>query len=105
VGDSFFDDEFVIQSSSEDLARRLLADFEIRRLIQKYPDISFEIVDDEGLFRQSFPEGVDELFFQTLGVITDKEKLKDLFDLFALVLDRLCQMGSAYESAPNVTLN
>jgi hypothetical protein len=104
IGDSYFDDEFIIQSSSEDLVYRLLSNLEIRLLIQKQPDIHFEVKDDEGWFREKFPEGVDELHFRTMGVITDKERLKDLFDLFTAVLDQLCRMGSGYERAPNVTL-
>jgi hypothetical protein len=30
--------------------------------------------------------------------------LKDLFELFSLVLDQLCRIGSAYEKDPGVTL-
>jgi hypothetical protein len=104
VGDSNFDDEFIIQASSEDLVRRLLGRVDIRQLIAKQPAIHFEVKDDEGFFRDSFPEGVDELYFRTLGVITDIERLKDLFELFSQVLDQLCRMGSAYEKDPNVTL-
>ncbi len=102
IGDAYFDDEFIIQSSSEDLVYRLLSSIEIRQLIQNQPDIHFEVKDDEGWFQKTFPEGVDELYFQTMGVITDKERLKSLFDLFTAVLDQLCRMGSGYEQNPNV---
>jgi len=47
---------------------------------------------------------VDELYFEVVGVIKDKERLKKLFDLFALVLDELCRFGSAYENEPKVIL-
>jgi hypothetical protein len=104
IGDAYFDDEFIIQSSSEDSVYRLLSSIEIRQLIQKQPDIHFEVKDDEGWFQKTFPEGVDELYFQTMGVITDKDRLKDLFDLFSAVLDALCRFGSAYETKPDVTL-
>jgi hypothetical protein len=104
VGDSYFDDEFIIQSSSEDLAYRLLSNLEVRQLIHKQPDIHLEVKDDEGLFHDKFPQGVDELYFRTLGVITDKQRLKDLFDLFTAVLDQLCRMGSGYEQPPGVAL-
>jgi hypothetical protein len=104
IGDAYFDDEFIIQSSSEDSVYRLLSSIEIRQLIQKQPDIHFEVKDDEGWFQKIFPEGVDELYFQTMGVITDKDRLKDLFDLFSAVLDALCRFGSAYETKPDVTL-
>jgi hypothetical protein len=104
IGDAYFDDEFVIQASSEDLVYRLLSSIKIRQAIQNQPDIHFEVKDDEGWFQKTFPEGVDELYFQTIGVITDKERLKGLFDLFTMVLDQLCRMGSGYEKDPGVTL-
>jgi hypothetical protein len=104
IGDSYFDDEFIIQSSSQDLVYRLLTSLEIRQLIQHQPDIHLEVKDDEGWFQKEFPEGVDELYFRTMGVVKDVERLKALFDLFAAVLDQLCRLGSGYEQNPGVTL-
>jgi hypothetical protein len=105
ISDSYFDDEFIIQSNSEDLVYRLLSNFQIRQLIQKQPNIHFEVKDDEGFFQAKFPEGVDELYFQTLGVIKDIERLKNLFDLFTAVLDQLCRMGSGYDKDPGVVVS
>ncbi len=104
IGDAYFDDEFIIQSSSQDLVYRLLSNLEIRQLIQNQPDIHLEVKDDEGWFQNKFPEGVDELYFQTMGVIKDVGRLKALFDLFAAVLDQLCRFGSGYEINPGVKL-
>ena len=105
VGDPFFDDEFIIQGEPEHLVSALLANSEIRRLIQSQPNIHFQIRDDEGLFKKSFPEGVDELHFEVVGIIKDRERLKNLFDLFAAVLDQLCRLGSAYEKDPGIKLD
>lgn len=102
VGDSFFDDEFIIQGEPEHLVRSLLNNGKIRQLIQSQPDIHFQVKDDDGWFKNSFPEGVDELYFEVVGVIKDRELLKNLFDLFASVLDELCLQGSAYEGTPEV---
>ena len=77
---------------------------EIRRLIQEQPRISLELKDDAGTFRKKFPEGVDELHFQVMGVIKDVERLKKLFDLFAEVLEQLHALGSASEEDPGVKL-
>ena len=104
VGDAFFDDEFIIQGEPEALVSRLLSNVEVRQLIQSQPDIHFQVKDDDGWFKSKFPEGVDELYFEVVGVIKDRERLKSLFDLFALVLDELCRFGSAYETDPNVIL-
>lgn len=104
IGDSFFDEDFVVQGSSEDVVKHLLGNSTIRALIQSQPDIHFQVKDDEGWFLQVFPDGVDELYFQTYGVIKDKQRLKELFDLFSLVLVELCRLGVAYEQDPDVTL-
>jgi hypothetical protein len=104
IGDAFFDDEFIIQGKPETLVSRLLSNVQVRQLIQSQPDIHFQVKDDEGWFNSKFPEGVDELYFEVVGIIKDKERLKNLFDLFALVLDELCRFGSAYETNPQVTV-
>jgi len=104
IGDAFFDDEFIIQGEPEALVSRLLSNVEVRQIIQNQPNIHFQVKDDEGWFKTKFPEGVDELYFEVVGVIKDKERLKKLFDLFALVLDELCRFGSAYENEPKVIL-
>ncbi|HSD84764.1 MAG TPA: DUF3137 domain-containing protein [Anaerolineae bacterium] len=104
IGDAYFDEEFIIQGAPEDQVRRLLQNADICQRIQNQPDIHFQVKDDEGWFGQKFPEGVDELYFQTYGVIKDVQRLKDLFDLFSVVLEELCRMGSAYENEPGVSL-
>lgn len=104
IGDAFFDDEFIIQGEPEHLVGRLFLNSTIRQLLMDQPDIHLQVKDDEGWFSKNFPEGVDELYFQVVGVIKDKERLKKLFDLFSAVLDELCRLGSAYDDEPKVTL-
>ena len=104
TGDPAFDDRFVVQGTSGEAAIRLLSNENIRALIEAQPDVHFEVKNDDGWFGAIFPAGVDELYFQTLGVIKDEQQLKGIFDLFSLVLDELCRMGSAYESDPGVKL-
>jgi hypothetical protein len=105
VGHDEFDRDFVIKGNDEQKLRRLFSSQKIRDLISAQPDIHFSVEDDEGkLWGKDFPEGVDELYFQVLGVIKDIERLKLLYELFAETLDELCRMGSAYEQAPPVKL-
>ena len=105
VGYDEFDRDFVIKGNDEQKLRRLLSSQKIRDLISAQPDIHFSVKDDEGkLWGKDFPEGVDELYFQVLGVIKDIERLKLLYELFSETLDELCRMGSAYEQAPPVKL-
>lgn len=104
IGQAPFDDAFVIQGTDEAKVRRLLSNAKIRELFVAQPDVHLEVKDDEGWFGATFPEGVDELSFYTGGVITDVERLKQLFLLFAEILHQLCAIGSAYEDDPQVTL-
>jgi hypothetical protein len=104
VGDPEFDEAFIIKGNNEDRVRTLFSDPEIRKRIQEQPKIRLSVEDSEGWFGPKFPEDVDELRFQVLGVITDVARLKALFELFAAVLDRLCKIGSASKQEPGVAL-
>ena len=104
VGFPEFDEEFIIKGNDTEKLRQLFSNSNIRELIQLQPDISLEVKDDEGWFGTDFPEGVDELYFQVNGVIKDADRLKNLYVLFAFVLNQLCVIGSAYEDDPNITL-
>jgi hypothetical protein len=104
VGYEDFDRDFVIQGNEEQKLRRLFSSQKIRELIAAQPDIRFSVKDDEGFWGAKFPEGVDELYFQVVGVIKDVERLKLLYELFAETLDELCRMGSAYKQTPPVKL-
>jgi hypothetical protein len=105
VGHSLhFDEDFIIKGNDETKVRALFANPEIRRLIAEQPEIHLELKDDEGFFSTRFPEGVDELYFQVVGVIKDMERLRKLFDLFAEVLEELHRQGSAAAEDPGVAL-
>lgn len=104
IGDESFDQDFIIKGTDEAQVRELLSNPKIRELIARQPEIRFTVKDDEGWFGASFPEGVDELHFQVVGVIKDVERLKLLYELFAETLEQLCRMGAAYREAPNVKM-
>jgi hypothetical protein len=104
VSEPAFDHDFIIKGSDESQVRSLLSSQKLRDLIARQPEIHFSVKDDEGWFGTSFPEGVDELRFEVTGIIKDVERLKLLYELFAVTLDELCRIGSAYEGDPNVTL-
>ena len=102
VGDPDFDRDYVIQGNDEVKVLTLFGNPTIRQLIQTQPSIHLQVKDDEGWFSKSFPEGVDELYFEVVGVIKDVERLKSLYELFAEVLNHLCHIGSAYENDPQL---
>jgi hypothetical protein len=104
VGYPEFDNDFIIKGNDESKVRSLFMNDKIRALTQQQPSISLEVKDDEGWFGADFPEGVDELLFQVVGVITDVERLKSLYELFSETLNHLCHIGSAYENDPQIKL-
>jgi hypothetical protein len=104
VGDSFFDDDFIVKSTDESRVRLLLANARIRELLSRQKDIRFSVRDDDGWFGTKYPDGVDELHFAVAGVIKDIDRLKLLYDLFAATLDELCRIGSAADTPPGVEL-
>lgn len=101
IGDEYFDKDFVIKGNDQFQITRLLAGDEIKAMIEKHPKIHFEIRDDEGIFTKKYPDGVDELYFQCIGVLKNEAQIKDLFDLFAFTLERLVEIDSAYAHDPN----
>ena len=104
IGDPQFDEGYMIKGNDELKIRSLLHSTRVKQLIEAQPSIELQIKDDDGLFGASFTEGTDMLYFACAGVVKDPQVLKDLFELFCCVLDRLVEIDSAYESNPDVTL-
>ncbi len=104
VGYPEFDEAFIIKGRDELQLRSLFASDRLRALLEIQPAIMLQVKDDERIFGRQFPDGVDELYFQVAGVIKDVKRLKDLYELFAVTLNRLCEIGSAYAKGPEVEL-
>jgi hypothetical protein len=104
VGVPEFDEAFIVKGDDEDRVRDLFADPKLRALIAAQPQVRLEVKDSEGWFGPNFPDDVDELSFRVVGVIKDVERLKGLFDLFAVVLERLSKIGSCRKEEPGVIL-
>lgn len=102
VGYPEFDQNFVIQGNDERKLRMMFDDALVRELVDLQPKLHFEIRHDNGWFKEKFPQGVNELYFQTIGTVKDLNRLLDLYDLFAEVLDHLCRIGTAYEDDPGI---
>jgi len=98
-----FDEDFIVKGTDEARVRSLFTNPEIRRLIAEQPAIHLTIKDKDRPF-DGFPEEVDELVFHVQGVIKDVARLRNLFDLFAEMLDELCRMGCAALEDPGVSL-
>jgi hypothetical protein len=105
IGDTHFDDAFIIRSNDEEKVRCLLTE-EIRQVLMEQieGDFGLCIRDSEEWLGPKFPEGVNELYLLTLGTITDNTRLKQLFELFAATLNRLYEIGAASSEPANVKL-
>jgi len=102
VGHEDFDRDFIIKGSDVEKLRALFANARLRELIAAQPDIHLTVKDDEGWWGTDFPEDTDELYFCIGGILKDLDRLKLLFELFAVTLDQLCAIGSAYETPPKI---
>jgi hypothetical protein len=102
VGDPDFDGAFIIKGNDESKVVSLFSDTRIRQMIQAQPQIRLRVKRSEGWFGPMFPENVNELHFEVVGVIKNVKRLKALFDLFAALLDQLCRIGSAYKQEPGI---
>ena len=103
VGYPEFDQDFIIQGNDERKLKMLFEHEPIRQLISYQPRIDLKIRPDEDkAFQPKFPPDINELYYQTFGVITDIPQLLDLYELFAQMLDHLCEIGTAYEDDPGV---
>ncbi|MEL6674373.1 MAG: DUF3137 domain-containing protein [Bacteroidota bacterium] len=100
VGYPEFDDAFIIQGNDERKLKAFFSHPEIREIISYQPSINLEIRPDAPLFHKKFPEDVNELVFYVPGIIKNLNRLYDLFELFAIVLEHLCEIGTAYEDDP-----
>ena len=106
VGYPDFDEAFIIKGNDIAQLQKLFANRRIRELISAQPAIRFSVRDDDGGFwnGKGFPPGVDELYFDVVGVIRDEHQLWLLYELFSETLDELCRLGSAYQDNPRVQL-
>jgi hypothetical protein len=100
VGDPELDRDFIIQGNDSAKLKSLFVPLRIRDLIKAQPSISLQLRGDEGWFGEALPEGVDQLWFAVAEGIVDIDRLRQLYDLFGEVLQRLGHLGSAYENDP-----
>jgi hypothetical protein len=106
IGHPEFDEQFIIKGNDEAKLRQLFANSQIRQLIGEQPDIRFSATHGDATLwgGTTFPDGVDELHYEVVGLITDVERLKLLYDLFSETLDELVRLGSAENQSPLVEL-
>lgn len=80
IGDEEFDKQYIIQSNDELKLMTFFSDYKLKDLISGQPNIYL-----------TFEEGI--INFQVIGVIKDTERLKNLFDLFKHLIDKLDRLS------------
>lgn len=101
--DEFFDEQFLVQGSPEELVTSLLNNDIIRGLLANKKGFTFKVMDNKGHW-SAYPSNVDLISFTAPGLLNDKEQLKDLFALFTYALDELSKMGCASTDDPHMKL-
>ncbi|WP_394748608.1 hypothetical protein [Spongiimicrobium salis] len=104
INDAYFDDHYIIKGNNEQKIKFLLRDNPLKKMIIKQPNIYLEIRNNAGWLGPKFPKKVDQIYFQSTGVIKKKERLLALFELFGALLDRLVAIDSAYIDDPKIKL-
>lgn len=94
IGDSDFDSKFIIKGNKDDKIKLLLNDAALKNLMYLQPDILFQI----------HFEKVFMLYFQCEGYIRDISQLKALFEMFAVTLTRMEQLGLTPRDDPSEEL-
>jgi len=104
IGYDYFDNDYIIKGNDELLIRRVFQNHEIRGLIEKQSRILLEIKNNEGNFGPKFKDNESELYFVSTGVIKDKERLKNLFELFVKIINEFEIIGITINQTPEVKL-
>ena len=105
IGDEEFDRHWVIKSNNVAELKRLLARPNTRERMSGCAVLQrLEVRDDEGWFGPEFPGEVDELYLEAEGRVCDADTLGELYTIFAGALVMLTQVGSAYETDPEIQL-
>jgi len=101
-----FDDEFWLKSRDEAKVRALLDDDGYRRRLLSHTTLWLTVRDKGGWFDPKFPEDVDLLAFEEIGMApaSDVHRLRSLFDVMGATLTRLCRIGSARRDDPGVVV-
>lgn len=103
IGHEPFDEHFIVKTNDERKVRAFCDHAELRAMLAAQKSITLSVEDHEGWFAK-FPADTDELRVVVHGHLKDTERLRALFNLFAVALDQLCAIGAAYERTPSYEL-
>jgi len=100
VGHAQFNDRFIIKGEDQEKIRRLFQHSKLRQALLNQSEVHVSEKDAEGWIIQSFRADVDELQLVVQSKINEVDRLKSLYEAFAICLDVLHEMGGATKADP-----
>lgn len=107
TGATVSDDSLSVRATNPATAQTLLANSKIHDCIsQQFPtlyrlDTIHELLYNKTTVHdETLPEGVNEVYLDVNGWITDIDQIKSMFELAEEMLDQLCVLGSATDENP-----
>ncbi len=91
IGDPAFDEAFHLAGNDEHRVRALCGNARIRELLHLLPAVQFDVRPRQW-GGPAFPDGVNELRFDVVGIIRDLPTLRRLFELFKETLDEVARL-------------
>lgn len=95
TNDENFDRVFFVRGSNPLLTSRLFESEVIRNKLLQEPKLTLELKHHKPVFGQRDPENVRSLTMQTLGVVKDKARLREMLLIMAALLHQLQAIGVA----------
>jgi len=94
IGDTIFDNTFIVKSNSVSRIKVLLSNTRIKDLLIGFPYVELSIKGEEGAWGQETQKGTGELrLIYPYGIIKDINVLKNLFELFKETLTTLLSLN------------
>lgn len=94
IGDSAFDNKFMIKGNDEFKIRTILSNQNIKQILSLQKDIQIQILDKEGIFDEPIQKGYSMLYYISENVVDEIEQLNSLLKLYQALIDQLTKTGS-----------
>jgi len=108
LGYGDFDYEFSIETDNEEKMCELLANPELRGLLQGQRSLYLKVVRNDKWLASlvdGLPDRVAVLYFQTLGTLTDESVIGDIYQILGLMIAQMASVGSAAPPRPELFLS
>lgn len=96
IGNEKFDANFIIQANDKEKIKKLFSDYLLREMLSNQDSILVQIKDDEGWFKDKYPEGINELYIEVPELVQDIEQLEVMFLILAKIFQYLCDISKGY---------